>query len=168
MTRRFWSLKHKSDVMQWAHGAWRLLTRSSKIRLWCKKTSKCVRCQINSFLKDTDTQLGEQTSLIDDSSQFWKYDTPRVCFLWQIIACCSCSAFCWFFFSVPELSGDDHVDSTCQQVHTEVFFPSEKMLYIFSQNCRSYSCTLRCEAENNSRRASIPWPLLLMVWYRFP
>lgn len=80
MTRRFWSLKHKSDVMQWAHGAWRLLTSSSKIRLWCKKTSKCVRCQINSFLKDTDTQFREQTHFIDDSSWCWKYDTGRFCF----------------------------------------------------------------------------------------
>lgn len=99
MTRRFWSLKHKSDVMQWDHGAWRLLTSSSKIRLWCKKTSKCVRCQINSFLKDmyTHTQRREQMPFIDDSSWFWKYDTPSVCFFSsRIIACCSCYVFFLF------------------------------------------------------------------------
>lgn len=64
MTHGFWSLKHKSDVMQWAHGAWRLLANSSKIRLRCKKTSKCVRCRINSFLKDTLTHGSESRGFI--------------------------------------------------------------------------------------------------------
>lgn len=154
MTCRFWSLKHKSDVMQWAHGAWRLLTSSSKIRLWCKKTSKCVRCQINSFLKDTCTRLREQMPLIDDSSGFWKYDTPRVCLFYCIIACYSC-----FFF--VSLNWQVIIILTLHTIKytKKFFFLSEKTLVVlmFARNS-SHSCTSQCATERIAGGGSITRP----------
>lgn len=90
MMHRFWSLQHKSDVMQWALGAWRLLTSSSKIRLWCKKTSKCVRCQINSLLKDAHTETHKQTRALKakEIHPYFENMIHPVCFFYHRVACC--------------------------------------------------------------------------------